>query len=92
MPRHLGCRACRIRVRASAPGVALLEGRCPICAAPLSPVSAAEEVVGFRLFDLDPFSEKESHGKRSSHLNPPDLFPPPTGAVTQPIGYGSWPR
>jgi hypothetical protein len=52
---HLICNGCRIRVRAHAPEIDLLEACCPICQAPLAPASASS-VIGFRLFDLDPFS------------------------------------
>jgi len=56
---HLGCGWCRIRVPASAPAIDLLEALCPICEAPLARVPATS-VVGFRLFDLDPFSPPEA--------------------------------
>jgi hypothetical protein len=56
-PRHLGCRGCRIRVLANAPEIGLLEGRCPICGATLSPASSAQGVLGFRRFDLDALSD-----------------------------------
>lgn len=57
--RHLSCRCCRIRVLATAPAVDLLEARCPICEAALTPVSSASSVIGFRSFDLDAFSDSE---------------------------------
>jgi hypothetical protein len=69
--RHLSCPGCRIRVRASAPEIELLEGSCPICGATLTPVSSASGVMGFRSFDLDAFSEQESGGH-------PPTGPPPT--------------
>jgi hypothetical protein len=55
--QHLSCPACRIRVRADAPEIALLEDRCPICGATLNAVSCASDVIGFRCFDLDAFSD-----------------------------------
>ena len=55
--RHLSCPGCRIRVRSGAYGYDLLEGSCPICEAPLTPVSTAAGVMGFRLFDLDVLSD-----------------------------------
>jgi hypothetical protein len=58
--RHLSCPVCRIRVRASAPAIGLLEGSCPICGAALRPVSSSSGVLGFRSFDLDALSEQES--------------------------------
>jgi hypothetical protein len=58
--RHLSCPVCRIRVRASAPEIGLLEGSCPICGAALIPVSSSSGVLGFRSFDLDALSESES--------------------------------
>jgi hypothetical protein len=58
--RHLSCPACRIRVRASAPEIGLLEGGCPICGAALTRVSSSSGVLGFRAFDLDALSEQES--------------------------------
>jgi hypothetical protein len=58
--RHLSCRDCRIRVRASAPEIVLLEGSCPICGATLTAVPLPSGVVGFRSFDLDVLSEQGS--------------------------------
>jgi hypothetical protein len=58
--RHFSCPACRIRVRADAPEITLLEDRCPICGAMLGPVTSASDVMGFRSFDLDSLSEQES--------------------------------
>ncbi len=63
---HLSCPACRIRVRADAPAVAVLENHCPLCGAPLSAVSSAAAVLGFRSFDLDEFSEQAA----SEHADP----------------------
>jgi hypothetical protein len=71
--RHLGCPGCRIRVRASAPEVDLLEGSCPICGATLRPVLSASGLMGFRLFDLDAFSEQESSGTPPTSRQPVDL-------------------
>jgi hypothetical protein len=58
--RYLSCPVCRIRVRASAPEIGLLEGCCPICGAALRPVSSSAGVLGFRSFDLDALSEQDS--------------------------------
>jgi hypothetical protein len=71
--RHLSCPGCRIRVRASAPEIDLLEGSCPICGATLRPVSSALGVMGFRSFDLDAFSEQESSGPPPEPGRPVDL-------------------
>jgi hypothetical protein len=57
--RHLSCPACRIRMHADAPEIALLEDRCPICEALLRPASSAAGVMGFRSFDLDALAEQE---------------------------------
>jgi hypothetical protein len=54
--RHLSCEACRIRVRASAPEIALLEGSCPVCGAKLRAVPFPSGVLGFQSFDLDVLS------------------------------------
>ncbi|MHB8490929.1 MAG: hypothetical protein ACYDA6_01770 [Solirubrobacteraceae bacterium] len=51
--RYLGCTACRIRLRATAPEVALLDGLCPICNATLEPAASVGEVLGFRPFELE---------------------------------------
>lgn len=56
--RHLCCVDCRIRVRASAPEIDLLEGRCPICGAALSAVPSAAGVMGLRSFDLGVLSDQ----------------------------------
>ena len=71
--RHLSCPGCRIRVRASAPEIDVLEGGCPICGADLIPVSSASGVMGFRLFDLDVLSEQESSGPPPTSGQPVDL-------------------
>jgi hypothetical protein len=70
---HLGCGWCRIRVHATAPAIDLLEARCPICEVPLAPVPASS-VIGFRLFDLDPFSEPEVAAAWTELVAPADLF------------------
>jgi len=69
---HLGCSWCRIRVRATDPAIDLLEARCPICEVPLAPVPAST-VIGFRLFDLDPFSESGVAAARAQPGVPADL-------------------
>jgi hypothetical protein len=71
-PRHLNCGECRIRVRADAPEIALLEGRCPICEATLR-VSSASDVLGFRSFDLDALADQESRDRASSSGKPADF-------------------
>jgi hypothetical protein len=71
--RHLSCSACRIRVRANAPEINLLEDRCPICGATLRPVSSASGVMGFRSFDLDALSEQVSADQPNPTGNPADL-------------------
>jgi len=55
--RHLSCADCRIRVRADAREIDLLEGRCPICGETLRAVSSASSVLGLRCFDLDALSD-----------------------------------
>jgi hypothetical protein len=57
MSRHLYCAGCRIRVRANAPEIALLEGMCPICDTRLQSAPFALGVLGFRLFDLGPLRD-----------------------------------
>jgi hypothetical protein len=59
-PQHLTCAACRIRVRADAPEIALLEDRCPLCGVTLKPASSASAVMGFRSFGLDALAEQQS--------------------------------
>jgi hypothetical protein len=71
--RHLGCPGCRIRVRASAPEIGLLEGSCPICGAALRPASSSSGVLGFRSFDLDALSEQGSNDPPSAPGQPVDL-------------------
>jgi hypothetical protein len=58
---YLSCPACRIRVRANAPAIAVLENHCPLCGVPLTAVSSAAGVIGFRSFDLDQLSEPTSN-------------------------------
>lgn len=69
---HLGCSWCRIRVHATALAVDLLEARCPICEVPLAP-GPASQVIGFRFFDLDPFSEPGVATARTQPAAPVDL-------------------
>lgn len=71
--RHLTCPACRIRVRADAREIAVLEGRCPICGAMLRAASPASSVVGFRSFDLDSLSEQVSDDQPYSPGGPADF-------------------
>jgi hypothetical protein len=56
-PRYLCCTGCRIRVRANAPEIYLLEGMCTICGTRLQVASSASSAMGFRLFDLGPLSD-----------------------------------
>jgi hypothetical protein len=71
--RHLSCPGCRIRVRASAPELDLLEGSCPICGVTLRAVSSASDVVGFRSFDLEALSDQELDHRPSAPGNPVDF-------------------
>jgi len=71
--RHLSCPGCRIRVRASAPEIGLLEGSCPLCGAALRPVSSSSGVLGFRSFDLDALSEQEPGDPPPAPRQPIDL-------------------
>lgn len=57
-PRHLICSACRLRIRADSPAIALLEGQCPVCGATLAAACAAD-VIGFRSFDLEALSDRD---------------------------------
>src|SRR4051812_31625677 len=66
--RHLSCQTCRVRVRAGAPEIALLEGRCPVCGAKLKAVPFPSGVIGFRSFDLDALTEQGSSDRRSPPL------------------------
>lgn len=70
---HLGCKSCRIRVHGNAPAIELLEARCPICEVPLAPAPASS-VIGFRFFDLDPFSEPGARQIGASPAAPPNLL------------------
>ena len=72
--RHLSCQDCRIRVRASAPGIALLEGSCPICGAKLTAVPFPSGVIGFRSFDLDVLAEGWSSDRPPAPAEPVDLL------------------
>src|SRR5689334_9369274 len=72
-PRHLSCQDCRIRVRASAPEIAVLEGSCPICGAKLTAVPFPSGVMGFRSFDLDVLAEGGSSDRPSAPAQPVDL-------------------
>jgi hypothetical protein len=71
--RHLSCQGCRIRVRASAPEIGLLEGRCPVCGAKLNAVPFPSGVMGFRSFDLDALSGQESSERSPTLPQPVDL-------------------
>jgi len=71
--RHLSCSACRIRVRANAPEIGLLEGHCPICGAALNPATSSFDVLGFRSFDLDALCEQGSSDPPPRPAQPLDL-------------------
>jgi hypothetical protein len=71
--RHLSCQGCRIRVRANAPEIELLEGSCPICGAKLRAVPFPSGVIGFRSFDLDALSEQRSSDRPPTPAPPVDL-------------------
>jgi hypothetical protein len=71
--RHLSCQDCRIRVRANAPEIELLEGSCPICGATLTAVPFPSGVMGFRSFDLDALAEQGSSDRPSAPAPPVDL-------------------
>jgi hypothetical protein len=71
--RHLSCPGCRIRVLANAPAIDLLEARCPICDATLTPASSASSVIGFRSFDLDTFSDSEPRRLPRALASPSNL-------------------
>jgi uncharacterized protein YbaR (Trm112 family) len=70
---HLSCPVCRIRLRADAPEVHLLEDRCPICRATLVAVSSASEVLGHRCFDLGAFSEQEPDDRFDRPVPPAEI-------------------
>jgi len=69
---NLSCPDCRVRVRARAKDIALLEGNCPICGATLR-FSSASEALGLRLFDLDALSEQDGSSPPASPGTPVDL-------------------
>jgi len=71
--RHLSCEGCRIRVRAGAPEIGLLQGRCPICGARLRAVPFPSGVMGFRSFDLDALSDQRSSDRPPTPAQPVDL-------------------
>jgi hypothetical protein len=71
--RHLSCQGCRIRVRANAPEIELLDGSCPICGAQLGAVPFPSDVIGFRSFDLDMLSEQGSSDRPPAPAQPVDL-------------------
>jgi hypothetical protein len=73
---HLSCRDCHIRVRANAPEIGVLEGRCPICGVTLR-ASPAAGVLGFRCFDLDVLADPESHDRAGSPGDPSDFVARP---------------
>jgi hypothetical protein len=81
--RHLSCQGCRIRVRASAPDIELLEGGCPICGANLTAVPFPSGVVGFRSFDLDALSEQGPSDRPSTPAPPVDLVARREAAVAR---------
>ncbi len=89
-PGHLGCGCCRIRVHATDPAIDLLEARCPICETPLAPVPASR-VIGFRLFDLDPFSEPGAVAARTRSPAPVDLVVRRDASLMRPDGAAHHP-
>ena len=89
--RHLSCQDCRIRVRASAPEIALLEGRCPICGADLNAVPFPSGVLGFRSFDLDALSQRGTSDRLPAPANPTDLVARREAAVARDrVDAGRW--
>jgi hypothetical protein len=74
--RHLSCEGCRVRFRASAPEIDLLQGECPICGAKLRAVPFPSGVVGFRSLDLNALSEQPSSAEVESSKRPHALEPP----------------
>ena len=60
-------------MRASAPEIALLEGRCPICGAELTAVPFPAGVVGLRSFDLNMLSDQVTSDRLSAPSPPADL-------------------
>lgn len=81
--RHLSCEGCRIRVRASAPEIGLLEGRCPICGVKLSAVPFPSGVLGFRSFDLDALSDQASSDRPAEPAPPVDLVARRTASLVR---------
>lgn len=73
--QHVSCAVCRIRLRATAPEIELLDGLCPICGVPLQPATAAS-VLGFRSFDWGDDADQRAG-------EPSDPAPPPTDMVTR---------
>ena len=71
--RYLRCLDCRIRVAATAPEIAVLEGRCPICGAALSAAPSAAGVLGLRSFDLGVLSDQEPSDPPRTPGRPVDL-------------------
>ena len=69
-PAHLSCSVCRIRLQAGAPELVLLDERCPLCGAALSPVSASAAVLGFRWFGTEMLAECNDD-RQSGPLAPP---------------------
>jgi hypothetical protein len=72
--RHLSCGGCRIRVRADAREIDLLNGSCPICGETLAATSPASSVLGFRAFDLDALSDHPTNKAPSAAADAVDLF------------------
>ncbi len=74
---NLSCADCRVRVRASAPEIDVLEGDCPICGAPLQAGATASSLIGFRSFDLDALSDHAENDR------PPPTYPEPVDLVAR---------
>lgn len=72
--RHLNCAGCRIRIRAGAREIDLLDGRCPICDETLGAMAPASSVLGFRAFDLDTLSDHPSTKLPRATRDAVDLF------------------
>jgi hypothetical protein len=88
---NLSCPDCRIRVRARAPEIALLEGRCPICGATLEVVSSASSLIGFRSFDLDELSGQDGSGPPPSPPEPVDLLARREASARDQVSAEAWP-
>jgi hypothetical protein len=73
---HVSCAVCRIRLRATAPEIELLDGMCPICGLRLQPATDAASVLGFRSFDWGDDGDQPTG-------EPSDPAPPPTDMVTR---------